>query len=35
LGNARYWYRNAAQPPATDGFEAEWERIATALLRAW
>jgi hypothetical protein len=32
LGNARYWYRQAAQDEATDSLEAEWSRIATALL---
>jgi hypothetical protein len=32
LGNARYWYRQAAQGEATDSLEAEWSRIATALL---
>src|SRR5262245_15329395 len=32
LSNARYWYRRANQPEATDSFESEWLRIATALL---
>jgi hypothetical protein len=32
LGNAGYWYRRAGQPVATDSLEAEWERIASALL---
>jgi hypothetical protein len=32
LGNARYWYRQAAQREATDSLEAEWSRITTALL---
>jgi hypothetical protein len=32
LGNAGYWYRQAGQPAAMDSLEAEWERIATALL---
>jgi hypothetical protein len=32
LGNAGYWYRQAGQPTATDSLQAEWERIATALL---
>jgi hypothetical protein len=32
LGNAAYWYRRAAQPMATDALEAEWKRIAEALL---
>lgn len=31
-GNAAYWYRRAGQPAATDSFDAEWSRIATALL---
>ena len=31
-GNAAYWYRQAGQPVATDSLEAEWNRIATALL---
>src|SRR5262249_6640480 len=30
--NARYWYRRAGHIEATDGLEAEWARIATALL---
>lgn len=33
LGNAEYWYRRAGQPVATDVLEAEWDRIAAALLR--
>ena len=32
LGNAGYWYRRAQKPAAQDGLEAEWERIASALL---
>jgi hypothetical protein len=32
LGNAGYWYRQAGQPAAKDSLQAEWERIATALL---
>ena len=32
LGNAGYWYGQAHQPVAADALEAEWERIATALL---
>ena len=32
LGNAGYWYRRAEQPAASDSLEAEWERIAAALL---
>ena len=31
-GNAAYWYARAGQPVATDSLEAEWNRIATALL---
>ena len=32
LGNAGYWYRHAGKPVAKDALEAEWERIASALL---
>jgi len=32
LGNAGYWYRRAGRPVADDAVEAEWERIAGALL---
>ncbi len=32
LGNAGYWYRQAARPVATGSLETEWERIASALL---
>ena len=32
LGNAGYWYRQAGQPTANDSLQAEWERIAAALL---
>jgi hypothetical protein len=32
LDNAAYWYRRANQPIAADSLEAEWTRIATALL---
>jgi len=32
LGNASYWYRKAGQPVAKDSLEAEWERIASALI---
>jgi hypothetical protein len=32
LGNAGYWYRQAGQGPAKDSLEAEWQRIAAALL---
>jgi hypothetical protein len=31
-GNAAYWYGRARQPVARDTLEAEWTRIATALL---
>jgi hypothetical protein len=34
LGNAGYWYRQAGQSAATDSLETEWERIASALLKA-
>jgi hypothetical protein len=30
--NAGYWYRQAGQPVAAGPLEAEWERIAAALL---
>ena len=30
--NAAYWYRRAGQPIAADSLEAEWARIARALL---
>jgi hypothetical protein len=33
LGNARYWYRQAAQGEATDSLEEEWSRIVAELLR--
>ncbi len=32
--NAGYWYRQAGQPVAKGPVEAEWERIASALLGA-
>jgi hypothetical protein len=32
LPNAAYWYRQARQPAATGPLDAEWERIARALL---
>ena len=32
LGNAAYWYDRAGQPVPSDGLDAEWDRIATALL---
>jgi hypothetical protein len=31
-GNAAYWYRRAGQPVADDALDAEWARMATALL---
>jgi hypothetical protein len=31
-GNARYWYNRAGKPEARESLDAEWERIATALL---
>jgi hypothetical protein len=34
LGNAAYWYERAHQPVATDSLEAEWQRLAAALLAA-
>jgi hypothetical protein len=33
-GNAGYWYRRAAKPVAAGPLEAEWERMASALLGA-
>jgi hypothetical protein len=33
-GNAGYWYRRAGRPAASGSLEAEWQAIATALLRA-
>ena len=33
LDNAAYWYQRASQPVATDALDAEWARIAAALLR--
>jgi hypothetical protein len=30
--NASYWYRLAHKPEAADSSEAEWDRIASALL---
>ena len=32
LGNAGYWYRQAGQAVAKDTLQAEWERIASALI---
>jgi len=31
-GNAAYWYGRAHRPVATDSLDAEWTRIAAALL---
>jgi hypothetical protein len=33
LDNAAYWYQRASLPVATDSLDAEWTRIAAALLR--
>lgn len=30
--NARYWYRRAGRPEATDSLEHEWHRLVEALL---
>jgi hypothetical protein len=30
--NARYWYRRAGKPEATDSLDAEWTRIVSELL---
>jgi len=30
--NARYWYRRAGRPEATDALTAEWDRLAQHLL---
>jgi len=32
VGNAAYWYGRAQQQVATDALDAEWQRIAAALL---
>ena len=32
LSYAGYWYRRAGKPAASDSLDAEWERIASALL---
>jgi hypothetical protein len=32
LGNAGYWYRQAAKPVATGSLENEWERMVAKLL---
>ena len=32
LSNAAYWYQRAGQPVATGSLEAEWDRIAAALI---
>jgi hypothetical protein len=34
LDNARYWYRQAGRPLATDDLRTEWARIAATLLAA-
>lgn len=34
LANARYWYGEAGQAVATGSLQAEWDRIAQALLRS-
>ena len=34
LDNARYWYRRAGRPAASDAIEREWESIAAALSSA-
>lgn len=31
-GNARYWYRRAGRPEATDALSSEWERLVLHLL---
>jgi len=33
IGNARYWYRRAGRPEATDSLDAEWRRIVVELLQ--
>lgn len=32
VSNAGYWYRRAGQPVSGEALDAEWERIARALL---
>jgi hypothetical protein len=32
LSNARYWYRRAGRPEASDALEAEWARLVEHLL---
>jgi hypothetical protein len=32
FSNARYWYRRARKPEATDSLDAEWTRIVAELL---
>ena len=32
IGNARYWYRRAGRPEATDPLKSEWTRISAHLL---
>jgi hypothetical protein len=34
IGNASYWYRRASKPVANGSLEAEWEAIASTLLRS-
>jgi hypothetical protein len=34
LGNAGYWYHRAGKPEARGALDAEWEQIASALLRS-
>jgi len=34
LGNAGYWYRRAGKPAASGSLEAEWEAIASTLLKS-
>ena len=34
LGNAGYWYRRTGKPAATGSLEAEWEAIASTLLKS-
>jgi hypothetical protein len=34
LENARYWYRQASKPAASNALETEYESIATTLLSA-
>jgi hypothetical protein len=34
LSNARYWYQQAGQSPATEALDDEWSRIASESLRS-